>query len=261
MNRRAFIAGLLATTFTLKADAPQRRPRHKMLAGVDVPPANGQPPRCMVVLLHGFGGNGESMRTVAKAWAKQMPDAVFVMPDAPDQCHENPNDPKSREWFATRALDPDQGQRAQQIRAVEPVLNDYIDAKLAQYGLPDSQLAIAGISQGAMMALQAGPRRRHACAAIVEYSGMLVDPAGLKQDRVTRPPLFAAHGDRDTVVPYAHLATVEKEFRAAGFAVETATYPVGHMVTPMGLQRGGAFIRRHFDANRNKPWLRRIFGL
>ncbi len=258
MNRRAFITGLLATTFALSADAPLRlmRPR---LSGVDVLPASGRKPTSMVVLLHGFGGNGESMRWLAEEWAKVLPDTVFVMPDAPDQCHENPSDPKSREWFAIRALDPDTTARVAQIRAIEPVLNDYIDAKLAHYGLHDRQLAIAGISQGAMMALHTAPRRRQACAATVAYNGMLVDVPGLKRDRIVRMPVFLAHGSQDNVVPFAHHARSQRVMREAGFKVEAATYPLGHDVNAAGVQRGAAFIRRTFAA-RHRPFFKWPFG-
>lgn len=245
------MAGMLATAFTLTADTPRGSARPR-LSSVDILPASGRRPTSMVVLLHGFGGNGESMRWVAQAWAKALPDTVFVMPDAPDQCHENPTDPASREWFATRALDRDTQARVAQIRRIEPVLNDFIDAKLAQYGLPDRALAIAGISQGAMMALHTAPRRRHSCAATVAYNGMLVDPQGLQDDRIVRMPVFAVHGAQDNVVLYANLARVQGAFKRAGFAVETVTYNLGHSVNAEGLRRGGAFIRRNLDA-RKRP--------
>lgn len=251
MDRRAFMAGILATAFTLTADTPRGVVRTR-LSSVDILPASGRRPTSMVVLLHGFGGNGESMRWVAQAWAKVLPDTVFVMPDAPDQCHENPSDPASREWFATRALDRDTPARVAQIRRVEPVLNDFIDAKLSHYGLRDSQLAIAGISQGAMMALHTAPRRRHACAATVAYNGMLVDAQGLQDDCIVRMPVFAVHGSNDTVVPFAHHAQLHRALRGAGFKVEAATYPLGHDVNAAGLRRGAEFIRRNLAA-RNRP--------
>lgn len=259
MNRRQFIIGSVAATFALKSDAPPP-PARITLGGVDILPASGRAPTSMVVLLHGFGGNGESMRQVAQAWAKVLPDTVFVLPDAPFQCHENPNDPRSREWFAVRALDSDAALRVAQIRKVEPVLNEHITAKLAQYGLNDRCLVVAGMSQGAMMALHTAPRRPRACAGVVAYSGMLVDPIGLQHDRITRPPVLAVHGNADTVVPYRHLAGVENGFKNAGFQVQAVTYAnLGHSMNLAGIRKGADFIRNQF-AQSCAPRLRRSFG-
>ena len=262
MNRRTFltgtVAGAFAASFALRSDAPT--PPRAPLGGVDILPASGRAPTSMVVLLHGFGGNGESMRQVAQAWAKVLPDTVFVLPDAPFQCHENPNDPRSREWFAVRALDRDAALRVAQIRRVEPILNEHIDAKLAHYGLNDRCLVIAGMSQGAMMALHAAPRRSMACAAVVAYSGMLVDSLGLQRDRVTRPPVLALHGNADTVVPYRHLADVENGFKNAGFQVEAVTYNnLGHSMNLAGIRKGADFIRTQL-AQSCAPRMRRTFG-
>lgn len=261
MNRRFFIAGLAATSFALSADTsrnPQLRALN-LLKGIDIMPASGRKPTSMVVLIHGFGGNAESMRWLAQQWAKQLPDAMFVIPNAPNQCHENPGDPRSREWFATRALDTDTAARVAQIRKVEPLLNDFIDAKLSQHGLRDHQLVIAGISQGAMMALHTGPRRKHPCAAVVAYNGMLVDPQGLRRDRIVRPPIFAAHGTQDNVVPFARHAELQNGFRSAGFKVETATYNLGHDVNAAGVRRGAEFIRQQLTAAQRAPTNRRRF--
>lgn len=260
-SRRLFLGGALATGFALTAKSSSLTAFDEpALSGVDILPASGRAPASMVVLLHGFSGNGASMRWMAEAWARLLPDTVFVMPDAPDPCHENDN-PASREWYASRARDPDSAARVSQIRRVEPRLNRYIDMKLAHYGLRDSALAIAGISQGAMMALHAGPRRAGTCAGVVSYNGMLVDPAGLRRDPVTRPAIFAAHGRRDDVVSYTHLAELSRDFRAAGFAVETASYDLGHEVNAKGLAEGGAFVRRRLlQAAAPRAAARRRFG-
>lgn len=254
------MTGLLAVTFALKADSVPGpvRPAQPLLGGVDVLPKSGSKPTSMVVLLHGFGGNGESMRWVADAWAKQLPNTVFVMPDAPDQCHENPNDPQSREWFATRALDPDDAARVAQIRAVEPRLNAYIDAKLAQYGLHDRCLAISGISQGAMMVLHAAPRRRQPCAAVAAFCGMVVDRLGLRRDHLVRMPVMLAHGDQDTVVPFAKFAEAQGDLRTAGFHVDAVSYHAGHSVTPAVLRQGGAFIANKISTSCTRSIKRRF---
>lgn len=264
LDRRTFISGLVAASFTLSADtaSSSRGAAARALAtlqGIDVMPAHGRKPTSMVVLLHGFGGNAESMRWLAQHWAKTLPDTVFVIPNAPEQCRDN-TDPNSRQWFATRALDPDHATRVVQIRSVEPLLNQFIDAKLAQYGLRDGQLAIAGISQGAMMALHAAPRRRAACAGVVTFNGMLVDAQGLQHDRLVRMPILAAHGTQDNVVPFARHRELHRAFKQAGFTIETATYNLGHDVNAAGVRRGAEFIRRNLAQRTRDNVFKRFFG-
>ncbi len=254
------MGGLLATSFALGADTPQPSPVYPPLHSLDILPKTGAAPTSMVVLLHGFGANGQSLRWWADAWAAVLPNAVFVLPDAPQQCRDN-TDPQSRQWFATRALDPDAAQRAVEIRGTAPVLNHFIDTKLAQYNLKDRHLVMAGISQGAMMALHAAPRRGRPCSAVVAYNGMLADPAGLRHDRLVRMPIFAGHGRQDNVVPYRHLAEAAQAFRGEGFKVETASYNLGHSVDAAGLRQGAAFAQRHLAnaaASRQRRW---FFGL
>lgn len=263
MNRRTFITGLVAASFTLSADtSSSSRAAARALAalqGIDVKPAKGRTPTSMVVLLHGFGGNAQSMQWLAQQWAKVLPDTVFVIPNAPEQCRDN-TDPNSRQWFATRALDPDHSARVAQIRAVEPLLNQFIDAKLAQYGIRDGQLVIAGISQGAMMALHTAPRRRAACAGVVAYNGMLVDAQGLQRDRLVRIPVLAVHGTQDNVVPFARHGELQRAFKQAGFAVETATYNLGHDVNAAGVRRGADFTRRTLSYRSRDNVFKRFFG-
>ena len=81
-------------------------------------------------------------------------------------------------------------------------------------GSTNSRLALVGFSQGAMMALHVGLRRRRAPAAIVGYSGLLVGPERLKEatardPRGAPPPILLIHGDQDPVIP------VEAMFMAA----------------------------------------------
>ena len=93
-----------------------------------------------------------------------LPDAVFVAPDAPF-----PYDmaPFGRQWFSLR--DRSGPALAAGIRAAAPILDAFIDARLAEHGLGDGELALVGFSQGTLMSLHVGLRRAAACAAIVGF--------------------------------------------------------------------------------------------
>lgn len=217
----------------------------KILTGHFIPASSGNAKQ-LIVLLHGYSGHSKSMDFLAREWAKQLPDAAFLLPQAPDPCATAPD--KGFQWFATRASSADKDTRRNEIAQVTPLLNDLIDDHLKQLNLTDKNLFIAGFSQGAMMAMHAAPRRKNACAGVIAYSGMLIDPKGLQAANIVKMPILAIHGGRDAAVPPEHLDGVRDGFTAAGFPVETTLNPrLGHVIERAGVEKGLEFIERHIQ--------------
>ncbi|MFD0388357.1 hypothetical protein ACFQ4K_11820 [Tistrella bauzanensis] len=63
-------------------------------------PADG-PARRLVVLLHGYGGDGREMAGFARRMARRMPDTAFFTPNGPEPC---PEGVAGLQWFATPAI-------------------------------------------------------------------------------------------------------------------------------------------------------------
>jgi phospholipase/carboxylesterase len=207
--------------------------------GPRVLPAAGGPPRSLVILLHGYGSNGEDLISLAPHWAGALPDTVFVSPNAPERC---PGAPGGYQWWAITGLDPNA--RAAGVARAAPVVDAFIDAELERYGLAEAQLALVGFSQGTMMALHVGLRRRPTLAGIVGYSGMLADEGALT-DAATRPPILLVHGDADPMIPVAAFHQARAALERNGFAVESHISPgLGHSIDFAGLQLGGRFLAR-----------------
>src|SRR5690606_1475926 len=61
------------------------------------PPAAGGRPRELVVLLHGYGADGRDLLGLAPYWARALPHAEFVAPDAPFPCEMSP---AGFQWFS-----------------------------------------------------------------------------------------------------------------------------------------------------------------
>ncbi|MDE1152807.1 MAG: dienelactone hydrolase family protein [Micavibrio sp.] len=201
--------------------------------------------RQLVIFLHGYGANGADLLDIGEQWAPSLPDCAFEAPDAPDVCEQNA---AGFQWFSIRALDPVTFERDKSAAKVAPVLNAYIDAALAKWGVDESQLVVAGFSQGAMMAMYTMPRRPKACAGVIGYSGMIINADGLKQPGIVKMPILAIHGDQDAIVPPSNLAKIETGFTAAGFNVETAMRPgLTHNIDHFGLTRGLDFSRESFE--------------
>ncbi len=192
----------------------------------------------MVILLHGFGSNGDDLIALAPYWRDLLPNTVFLAPNAPQPC---PGAPGGFQWWALTGGAG--GGREAGVRQPAPALNAFIDAQLARYGLTEDRLALVGFSQGTMLALHIAPRRAHALAGVVGYSGMLVDPEALAAEGQTRPPVLLVHGDADPMVPFTALREAVTSLTALGFEIEAHTSPgLGHSIDAAGLQLGGSFL-------------------
>ena len=211
-----------------------------MIDGPRVAPASGAAAKSLVILLHGYGSNGDDLISLAPHWRGALPTTAFVAPNAPEPC---PGAPGGYQWWALTSAD--RGARAAGAARAAPVLDAFIDAELARHDLTEAQLALVGFSQGTMMALRVGPRRARTLAGIVGYSGMLADEASLADPATTRPPVLLIHGDADPMIPIAAFHQAKAALAQNGFVVESHISPgVGHSIDLPGLQLGGRFLAK-----------------
>jgi phospholipase/carboxylesterase len=207
------------------------------LDGPRMPPAAGGKPTSLVVLLHGYGSNGADLISLAPYWAKLLPGAQFVSPNAPEPV---PMAPGGYQWFPISRLDP--RELARGVQTAAPLLNKFLDRELERYGVAPGRLALVGFSQGTMMALHVGLRR--AVAGIVGFSGALPVPETLKAEAVGKPPVLLVHGDQDDVVPVSRMLEAAEGIAAAGLSAHWhVSAGVPHSIGPDGLALGGDFLR------------------
>ncbi|MHA1565470.1 MAG: alpha/beta hydrolase [Alphaproteobacteria bacterium] len=212
------------------------------LLGPSREPLNGQPAKHLVILLHGLGADGNDLIGLAPSLAPMLPDTAFVAPDAPWPCDMGP---AGRQWFSLQEFS-EASVAAGSRRAATP-LNNFIDGQLSRLGLNDGQLALVGFSQGCMMALHVALRRPNCCAAVVGFSGMLVDSANLAAELVCRPPVLLVHGDADIVVPPACLPAAETALKALNVPVSAHMRPgLAHGIDGQGLALAGEFLGQAF---------------
>lgn len=195
-----------------------------------------------VIFLHGYGADGEDLVGLAGPLAPHLPDTRFFAPNAPERCLNNP---MGYQWFPIPWLDgSDPAASAVAAGRAFALLDGWLDAATSE-GIGPERTALVGFSQGTMMALQVGLRRKAPLAGIVGFSGRLLRPEKLAAEIVSKPPVLLVHGDEDPMVPVASLAEAADALRAAG--VETATHVsrgVGHGIAPDGLGLAVGFLRR-----------------
>lgn len=221
------------------------------MAGLDGPrfgPRAGGAPRQLVVLLHGVGADGQDLIGLAPDWAEALPHAAFVAPDALAPCDMGPPGMAfGRQWFSLQDRDP--AAMAAGVRAARPALDAFLEAELARHRLPGAALALAGFSQGCMMALHAGLRRPVPPAALLGYSGALLAPGTLAAEITGRPPVLLVHGEVDDIVPVQATYLAEAALRAAGVPVEALYRPgLAHGIDRAGREAGSRQLRAAFGA-------------
>ncbi len=210
-------------------------------------PAKSGVVKQLVVFLHGYGADGKDLIDIGKQWQKLLPDAAFVSPNAPQPCAGSP---MGRQWFPLTMRDPDE--RWIGAVAARPGLDVFLDAELAAAGLDDSKLALVGFSQGTMMALHAGLRRKRAPAAIIGFSGVLVGPEHLAEATARNakgetPPILLVHGSADEVIPVEALFGSAQQLAEGGIPAQWhLSAGVGHGIDGGGLMHGGMFLAKAF---------------
>jgi len=211
-----------------------------MIEGPRLPPASGGGAKKLVVLLHGYGADGNDLIDLGRHFVPLLPDTAFVSPNAPEPCAETPF---GRQWFPLTAIEPHRLYAS--VSRAAPALNVFLDAELARYGLTDADLALVGFSQGTMMALHVAARRKAGIAGVVGYSGLLAGPERLAGEMTTASPVLLVHGENDPVIPAMALNAAARALGEAGFPVEWHIRPgLQHGIDTEGLKLGADFLER-----------------
>lgn len=226
-----------------------------MTAKIDGPRVKPQAgkARQLVVILHGFGADGNDLIEIGRQWQRILPDAAFVAPHAHEPCAMAG---AGRQWF--RLTDRNPHERWSGACSAHPVIDEFIDAELQSLGLGPQDVAIAGFSQGAMMALHTGLRRKIAPAGIVGFSGMLIGPEHLGEATARNasgepPPVLLVHGHMDEVVPVDAMFAATSQLGAAQIPNQWhLAIGLGHGIDGEGIRHGGEFLAQCF---KKKPAL------
>src|SRR6201996_5795728 len=207
------------------------------LDGPTIAPARG-PATHLVVLVHGYGADGQDLIGLAEHWRGLLPTVAFAAPNAPTRIPGGPG----YQWFPISRIDPHEMKKGVEVAA--PALDDYLDAELKRLGLPPDRLALAGFSQGTMLSLHLGLRRAVQPAAIVGFSGLL---PGAPPELAQFPPILLTHGDSDQVIPPQALFMAASQLGEAGAGVQWHLAPgMGHGIDPEGLMIAGQFLSQAF---------------
>ena len=207
-------------------------------------PLSKNKPKNAVILCHGYGGDGNDISILANYWRAHLPDTIFICPDAPEKCAASPS---GFQWFDLMDQTPEQVLAKSLV--AENKLNKLIDEVKKNNSLKADQIIIGGFSQGCMITLQAGLKRKDTVNSIIGYSGRIIDTEHLSKNINSRPQIILMHGDADQIVPIDCLLEAKDFFNKNNYEIETKIFKnCEHRIPTEGSSLGLQFIKKQFNS-------------
>ena len=180
-----------------------------------------------VILLHGYGGDGNDISAVTLNWKRFLPETIFLCPDGHEACPINPN---GFQWFD---LEKDNSSYIlEQTIKAEKKLNLFISEIKSEFKLNNSEICISGFSQGCMMSINLGLTAEENFNCIVGFSGKIIDKENISKRIKSKTKMLLIHGDQDVVVPPNSLLEAKDFLIRHKINVETKmTVNCGHHIS------------------------------
>jgi len=170
----------------------------------------------VVILLHGYGGDGKDISMLTLNWKRFLPNTIFLCPNGHEKCEINPT---GYQWFDLTK--DDSKYILEQSKKAELKLKQFIEEVKNKYGLKNSQICISGFSQGCMMSINLGLTSEENYNCIVGFSGKVINQEELVKRKTSSTKMLLVHGDKDEVVSPTFLLEAEDFLIRNNIKIET----------------------------------------
>ena len=206
-----------------------------------VQPLSKNKPKQAIVLCHGYGGDGKDISILAMNWQRFLPDAIFFCPDAPERCSINP---KGYQWFD---LESEKDNIIfEKSLVAEEKLSKFLDQILDNFQLQAISLALVGFSQGCMISIQVGLKRKKKINCLIGYSGKIINQTHLSKNINSKPKIFLMHGANDPIVPPMHLLESKEYLLKHKIKIKTKLFNnCEHKIPVEGSSLGLEFLKKN----------------
>ena len=211
------------------------------LEAISISPFSKNKPQQIIVLCHGYGGDGKDISTLAINWQRFLPEAIFLCPNAPEICAVNP---QGYQWFD---LSSDKEELILEKSLIaEEKLNTFIDQILNDFQLEPNNLALVGFSQGCMVSIQIALKKKKQISCLIGYSGKVINQKHLSDNIHSKPKIFLMHGANDTLVPPTHLLEAKEYLTKHGLKIKTKMFKdCEHRIPVEGVSLGLGFLKKN----------------
>ena len=204
-------------------------------------PISKNKPHHAIVLCHGYGGDGKDISALAINWQRFLPDAIFLCPNAPEVCSINP---QGYQWFDLNSEKEEA--ILEKSLVAEEKLNTFIDQVLDNLQLEPNNLALVGFSQGCMISVQVGIKKKEQINCLIGYSGKVINQKHLSDNINSKPKMFLMHGENDTIVSPTHLLEAKEYLKKQGINAKIKMFKkCEHRIPVEGSSLGLGFLKKN----------------
>ena len=169
-----------------------------------------------IILLHGYGGDGEDISMLTLNWKRHLPNTIFICPNGHESCSINPT---GYQWFDLTKDDP--VYTLEQSIKAEEKLNKFINEVKKEYNLENEKICLSGFSQGCMMSINLGLTSDQSFNCVVGFSGKIINQKDLKIRQKSATDILLIHGDIDQVVSPNFMLEAKDFFIRNNIEIET----------------------------------------
>ena len=198
-----------------------------------------------VILLHGYGGDGNDIAPVTINWKRFLPNTIFICPDGPETCSINPT---GYQWFDLNSEDEEY--ITKKASEAEKILKEFIVEIKNEFNLLNSNICLSGFSQGCMMSINVGLSNKEKFGGIIGFSGKIINRNELGNRILSRPSTLLIHGDQDEIVPPVNLLEAKDFFERNKIDITTKMLKrCGHNIPVEASSLGLTFLKKIFNIN------------
>ena len=180
----------------------------------------------VVVLFHGYGGDGKDISMLTLNWKRHLPNTVFICPNGHESCKINPS---GFQWFDLTNDDLNYTQ-TEALKA-EKIINKFLDEVKKEYNINNDKLILSGFSQGCMMSINVGLTSEKSYNCIVGFSGKIINIDDLKKRKKNSTNTILIHGEKDDIVSPTYLLEAKDFLLRENVIIEThLIYNCGHHI-------------------------------
>jgi len=206
-----------------------------------VNPLSKNKPHQAIVLCHGYGGDGKDISALAINWQRFLPNTIFLCPNAPEVCSISP---QGYQWFDLNSEKEEIILEKSLI--AEEKLNRFLDQVFDNFQLEPKNLALVGFSQGCMISIQVGIKKKQKINCLIGYSGKVINQKHLSNNINSKPKIFLMHGEKDTIVSPTHLLEAKEYLKKQGINVKTKMFKnCEHRIPVEGSSLGLEFLKKN----------------
>lgn len=188
-------------------------------------PASGTPQQ-LILLLHGWAQDAQDLAPLAQALRQAFPQAAVLAPQSPLPADGGR---RGRQWYSIEGID-DPAEWRRRVAETVPGLESWVRQQQQRLGVSQAATALAGYSQGGLLALHIAMRHDGLAGRVLAFSARVVDlPEAAPQ--LTTLHLF--HGEDDKIFGVEHARSLlERVAALQGDATLDVAQGLGHVLHP-----------------------------